>query len=526
MSASSASAVSSSRNPRRQIRILKPLPHRKDLIKIGEDESTNFQEEGFVLPNTPQPQYEGRVSKSPSKSKQPSRSPPKSPKIATAIALSPPRQRSPLPEIINLKFERPEKLIFTRQQGKKDIDYLTIKRLNEIVVAYSNLILKFENKKSINIFSFLKILNKILKISYESIDMGLRYIVDSDEESKKLIMDLQHIVNSVEETKILIINFLKYIVRLHDGFDDDLKSEIDKLVYHDVREKYSNDEELLLLVSKDTIFIFDFKWTIHEGRIQKELNTTEIYNNMFKIMEDLFIILERINLFKSPDILRYSIRCSEWLEINKDFIMTYIPTAYRNVNRNNNDLSVSSISIEHQNSSIHFHPVIYYDIIDRKLIIDRLDYINTKIYELKKVGSNDSPLLQIITLLILIKGLLRMKSYMKHDDGKKYFINGNMKRDIRQKIHVFERNLQDKEHIIAMNMHKKMPTNEIVKLNLVKELDKIVNRMNDYYGRSSLFFSAKQVAYKVGNYIRNQVDKYKLKKQLKSRGLTLNRVEP
>jgi hypothetical protein len=482
------------------------------LIKIGEDESTNFQEEGFVLPNTPQPQYEGRVSKSPSKSKQPSRSPPKSPKIATAIALSPPRQRSPLPEIINLEFERPEKLIFTRkQEEKKGIDYLTIKRLNEIVVAYSNLILKFENKKSINIFSFIKILNKILKISssYVSTDIGLQYIVDSVEESKKLI-----------------INFLKYIVRLHDGFDDDLKSEIDKLVYHDVREKYSNDEELLLLVSKDTIFIFDFKWTIHEGRIQKELNTTEIYNNMFKIMEDLFIILERINLFKSPDILRYSIRCSEWLEINKDFIMTYIPTAYRNVNRNNNDLSVSSISIEHQNSSIHFHPVIYYDIIDRKLIIDRLDYINTKIYELKKVGSNDSPLLQIITLLILIKGLLRMKSYMKHDDGKKYFINGNMKRDIRQKIHVFERNLQDKEHIIAMNMHKKMLATDIKELNLVKELDKIVNLMNDYYGRSSLFFSAKQVAYKVRNYIRNQYNNYKLGKQLKSSGLTLNRVEP
>jgi hypothetical protein len=138
------------------------------------------------------------------------------------------------------------------------------------------------------------------------------------------------------------------------------------------------------------------------------------------------------------------------------------------------------------------------------------------------VGTDDSPLLQIINLLILIKGLLRMKNYMKHNDGKKYFINGNMKRGIRLKIRAFERNLQNKEHIIAMNMHKKMPTNEIVKLNLVKELDKIVNRMNDYYGRSSLFFSAKQVAYKVGNYIRNQVDIYKLKKQAKKLGINLN----
>jgi hypothetical protein len=142
------------------------------------------------------------------------------------------------------------------------------------------------------------------------------------------------------------------------------------------------------------------------------------------------------------------------------------------------------------------------------------------------VDTDDSPVLQIINLLILIKGLLRMKSYMKHNDGKKYFINGNMKRDIRSKIRTFEKNLQNKEHIIKMNMHKNMPTNEIVKLNLVKELDKIVNRMNEYYGRSSLFFSAKQVAYKVRNFIRNQVDKYKLEKQLKSRGLTLNRVEP
>jgi len=203
--------------------------------------------------------------------------------------------------------------------------------------------------------------------------------------------------------------------------------------------------------------------------------------------------------------------------------MTYIPSVYRNVNINYNDLSVSSISIEHQNSSINFRPVIYYDIKDRKLIIDRLDYINTKIYELKKVDSNDSPVLQIINLLILIKGLLRMKNYMKHNDGNYYFINGNMKRGIRVKIHAFERNLQDKEHIIEMNMHKMMPTNEIVKLKLVKELDKIVNLMNEYYGRSSLFFSAKQVAYKVRNYIKDIADKKRRNEELKRRGLTLNR---
>jgi hypothetical protein len=77
-----------------------------------------------------------------------------------------------------------------------------------------------------------------------------------------------------------------------------------------------------------------------------------------------------------------------------------------------------------------------------------------------------------------------------------------------------------------MNMHKKMLATDIKELNLVKELDKIVNLMNDYYGRSSLFFSAKQVAYKVRNYIRNQYNNYKLGKQLKSSGLTLNRVEP
>jgi hypothetical protein len=57
MSASFASAVPSSRIPttRKGLK-LKPLPLRKDLIRVGEDSSTNFQE-GFVLPNTPY-QYE------------------------------------------------------------------------------------------------------------------------------------------------------------------------------------------------------------------------------------------------------------------------------------------------------------------------------------------------------------------------------------------------------------------------------------------------------------------------------------
>jgi hypothetical protein len=68
-----------------------------------------------------------------------------------------------------------------------------------------------------------------------------------------------------------------------------------------------------------------------------------------------------------------------------------------------------------------------------------------------------------------------------------------MKKDIWYSIKEFEVKLKNSDHIIAMRMHNMMFPDEIVKLNLVKELNKIVESMNDYYGRKNLLFRANQV---------------------------------
>ena len=68
-----------------------------------------------------------------------------------------------------------------------------------------------------------------------------------------------------------------------------------------------------------------------------------------------------------------------------------------------------------------------------------------------------------------------------------------MKKDIRVSIREFEIKLKNSDHIIAMGMHNMMYPEEIVKLNLVKELNRIVYSMNDYYGRKNLLFRANQV---------------------------------
>jgi len=496
----SASAVS--HNKRNALK-LKPLPRNivnRILPNVGEDSSAHFLTDN-VLPNTPQ--YEKKRSISPGKNtfsglkiresmippKQSSRTPPKSPKTAVAVVQPPPHHLLPPPKYINPNFELPKAWIFTREQERKrDLNYSTIKRLNEIVDAYCNLIVKFKNNQNINIFSFIKILNKILvKTSiFAKYLPGLAIMVDY---SKKLIK-----------------YYIEYIIKNYSEYTEQYK-EFDKFVYHDKRERDSNYEELLLQISKDAIFQFNIEWTIYvyeegKGRVQKKLNTTEIYNEMFYIMYDIFYYLNHIlslehtdNILKlySSDILRYSENRSEWLERNRGFIMSYIPTTHSIDSRYINKLSVSSIS-DTLTKIVRFKflPVIFYDIKDKKLIIDRLDNINTKIYELKYVLSNVSPILQIMNLLILIKGLLRMNSYTIRE-GTRYLINSSMKRDIRIRIREFEQKLKNKDHIIGMRMHDMMPTKEIEKLNLVKELDNIVYSMNDYYGRKGLFFRANQV---------------------------------
>ena len=492
-----ASAASSTK--RRKAPTLKPLPRNtaNQLSKIREDNQASFSTD-FLLPNTPQFERnsprkknslsdltkisEGRSSaklKSPPKpsSKSPPKPSSKSPPKPSSLHMLPPPPAYILPTFV---LPKPSQYKYTN-----DI----IKELNTLFDAYANLILKIKNNQNVNIFSFIKILKKILAKTAAF---------------KNYFPDL---VIFVDNSKKLIKNYMKYFIDNYSEYRE-LYDEFNKMTYHDIRERESNYDELLIQISKDIIFQFNLQGTVYvhedgKGWVPVHFNTTKIYTELYDIMYRLFHFLRYLfnlkegdNMFytNSPDILEYSVYCVGWLEKYKEYIINHIPIMHRLDKRfENNKLSVSSISnVETNIERFKFLPVIFYDIKDKTLIIDRLDYINTRMYELRKVVSTVSPLLQIFNLLILMKGLLRMKSYTFRD-GKHQLINGRMKRDIRLSIKEFEVKLKNSDHIIAMGMHNMMNPNEIVKLNLVKELNKIVYSMNDYYGRKGLLFRANQV---------------------------------
>jgi hypothetical protein len=369
-------------------------------------------------------------------------------------------------------------------------DNIILKELNTLFYAYVSLILKFKNNQNVNIFSFTKILNKIFaKTKY------FKYFVEEYN---------QELVKLVDNSKKLIRNYMKYIIDNYSEYRE-LYEVFDEKNHYDISERETNYDEMLILISKDIIFQFDLQGTVsvqEDGKrwVPVKFNTTTIYTELYNIMYNLFYFLRNLLNSKKddnayiPDILKYCKYYIEWLEQNKNFIMYHIPITHRVDKRfENNKLSVSSISnVETHGEWYKFLPVIFYDIKDKTLIISRLNYINTRMYELRKVLSSISPLLQIFNLLISMKALLRMKSYVFRD-GKHQLINGHMKKDIWYSIKEFEVKLKNSDHIIAMGMHNMMFPNEIVKLNLVKELNKIVESMNDYYGRKDLLFRANQV---------------------------------
>jgi len=492
-----ASAASSTK--RLKASKLKPLPRNtaNQLSKIREDNQASFSTD-FLLPNTPQIERnsprkknplsnltkisEGRSSaklKSPPKasSKSPPKPSSKSPPKSSSQHMLPPPPAYTLPTFV---LPKP-----SQYKYKNNI----IKELNTLFDAYANLILKIKNNQNVNIFSFTKILNKILAKTAAF---------------KNYFPDL---VIFVDNLKKLIKNYMKYIIDNYSEYKE-LYDVFDEKNHYDINERETNYNEMLILISKEIIFQFNLQGTVYvhedgKGWVPVHFNTTKIYTELYDIMYRLFHFLRYLfnlkegdNMFytNSPDILEYSTNCVGWLEKYKEYILNHIPIMHRLDKRfENNKLSVSSISnVETDIERFKFLPVIFYDIKDKKLIISRLNYINTRMYELRKVLSSISPLLQIFNLLISMKALLRMKSYVFRD-GKHQLINGHMKKDIWYSIKEFEVKLNNSDHIIAMGMHNMMFPDEIVKLNLVKELNKIVESMNDYYGRKDLLFRANQV---------------------------------
>jgi hypothetical protein len=494
-----ASAAASS-TKRRKAPTLKPLPRNtvNQLNKIRADNQPSFSTD-FLLPNTPQFERNSPQKKNPlpdltkiseGRSSAKSKSPPKSPlKLPPKpSSKSPPKASSqhmlpPPPAYIPPTFVPPKRSQYIN-------DNIILKELNTLFYAYVSLILKFKNNQNVNIFSFTKILNKIFaKTKY------FKYFVEEYN---------QDLLKLVDNSKKLIRNYMKYIIDNVSRYRE-LYEVFDEKNHYDISERETNYDEMLILISKDIIFQFDFQGTVYvqeDGKrgVPVKFNTTTIYTELYNIMYNLFYFLRNLLNSKKddnayiPDILKYCKYYIEWLEQNKNFIMYHIPITHRVDKRfENNKLSVSSISnVETHGEWYKFLPVIFYDIKDKKLIIYRLDFINTRMYELKKVHSSISPLLQILNLLILMKALLRMKSYTFRD-GKHQLINGHVKREILDSIKEFEVKLKNSDHIIGMGMHNMMFPDEIVKLNLVKELNKIVESMNDYYGRKGLLFRANQV---------------------------------
>ena len=521
-SATSAVPPVSATSSRKKLQ-LKPLPTKvvnQLLGKIDEHSQMPFSTTINELPNNSQLQRKSSRNLNPlSPAPAPAQSPAQSRNPFSGLTIirnrssakpnSPPQHMLPPPKYIEPIFELPK-------DSDKRLTKNIINGLNILIKAYASLIQKINDNKAVNIFSFTKILNKIL--------------------SKTILFQsyLPDIIRKVDQLKEYIWNLMNYIVVNYPEYRSEY-TEFNKLKFNDISEKMANYDELLTHISKDFVFKFNNDKRVlvkeegkkdvkeegkedvkeegkEEGKEQVNLSidTNVIYDELYNIMHYVFDSLTKLLKLKEgdigfyadlpylPDELYYTEYCLTWLNKYRNFINIYIPSKLRVKNIiNKNNLSASSISdikinnetARHKNT---FFPVIYYDIIERDLIIDRLDYINMKMNELKKKKSDVSPLLQIQNLLILIKALLRIKYYTNYN-GMRRLINEHTRKDIRVSIKKFEVKLKNKDHINEMNMNKAMNPNEIVKLDLVKELYWIVYIMNHYYGKKGFLFRANQV---------------------------------
>jgi hypothetical protein len=504
----------------------------------------------FVLPNTPVNKIE-LPQRSPSNSQIPpsnsqippsnSQIPPSNSQIPLSnsqIPSSNSSPRSPKQALVHM-LPPPEYngtyLGLPKQSPYRKTDYI-INQLNKLMDMYAKFLMKLKNHQNVNMFSIAKIIKQIINI----LPIFLSY--------------LHELVREVDILKLSIKNYINHMIQSLNEFQDQY-NHFNNMNYYSEIERRSRYDELIIQVSKELIFRFDVEGTIYynekgKAGIPIKVSTTDIFHKLYYLIFNIFsklsvISTEYIVIVPSKDIIiksteymnvdldkyetvipdedpatfiipsyysenirNYAKYCIEWLRDNNLTILSHIRAVQNNkIAYNNGSLSVSSISkAPARMKDFKVLPVIFYNIENKQLIVERLNFINTKMYELKKVFTEVSPLVQILNLLILIKVLLRMKSYKLYGHRGKIVINEHAKRDIRDAVKTFEKNLQkvkyidenikleDPDHIAKVRLgYGLMRPKEISQTKLVIELDNIVNSMNTYYGRKGLLYDMNRI---------------------------------